>query len=69
MSRAYKVCESDWVLLVGEGNFSFSKDLIDILILNEIKISEKIVCTCREVDCENLSVKEENVKYLLEKVF
>lgn len=52
MTNAYSICQKDkTILLVGEGNFSFSKDFI---IFNEKNIDSlgqiglEIISTCKE---------------------
>lgn len=70
MINAYKVIKGDKVLLVGEGNFSFSKDF---LISNKIGLTNRlkqieIVSTCKESILEVFSdLKKEAINSLIEK--
>lgn len=70
MIHAYKVIKGDKVLLVGEGNFSFSKDF---LVFNKIGLTNRlkqieIVSTCKESIIEVFSdLKKEAINSLIEK--
>lgn len=70
MINAYKVIKGDKVLLVGEGNFSFS---IDFLVFNKVGLTNRlkqieIVSTCKESILEVFSdLKKEAINSLIEK--
>lgn len=72
MRNAYEVLKGDKVLLVGEGNFSFSKDF---LIFNKLGLPNQlglkqieIVSTCKESIIEIFSnLKKEAINFLIEK--
>lgn len=70
MINAYEVIKGDKVLLVGEGNFSFSKDFLifnKIGLTNQLKEIE-IVSTCKESILEVFSdLKKEAINSLIEK--
>lgn len=70
MINAYEVINGDKVLLVGEGNFSFSKDFLifnKIELINRLKQIE-IVSSCKESIVEIFSdLKKEAINFLIEK--
>lgn len=70
MINAYEVVNGDKVLLVGEGNFSFSKDFLifnKIGLINPLKQIE-IVSSCKESIVEIFSdLKKEAINFLIEK--
>lgn len=70
MINAYEVVNGDKVLLVGEGNFSFSKDFLifnKIGLINPLKQIE-IVSSCKESIVEIFSdSKKEAINFLIEK--
>lgn len=70
MINAYEVINGDKVLLVGEGNFSFSKDFLifnKIGHINRFKQIE-IVSSCKESIVEIFSdLKKEAINFLIEK--
>lgn len=64
---AYKLSSEDKVLLVGEGNFSFSVDLLNFN--NMVSVGNVIVVsTCYEKDaCSDSDIKKENIQILKKK--
>lgn len=72
MTNAYKVFKGDKVLLVGEGNFSFSKDFLILNkegLANQVGVKEiEIVSTCKESILETFSnLKKEVINFLVDK--
>lgn len=70
MSNAYSICHKDkTIILVGEGNFSFSKDF---LIFNENTTESlrktEIISTCKETILDSFSeIKSDCVEFLKRK--
>lgn len=68
MTEAYNVSQGDTILLVGEGNFSFSKAF---LISTKKAVNNfsniKIVTSCKESHLDTFNeLKQNNIKFISE---
>lgn len=64
--KSYQCVSNETVLLVGEGNFSFTKDFLNFN--NSIGLYPKVVASCFESDTSLFSnLKLDNISYIEEK--
>lgn len=64
---AYKVSADDKVLLLGEGNFSFSVGLLNFNNMDSVG-NTLVISTCFEKDaCSDSNIKKENINILKRK--